>query len=361
LLSFAVLMLVSRINSKRLEKENLKLEQIVAERTKKIASQKEEIQLQANELEQKNKHLLELSKFKKLMTNTVIHDLKNPLNFIISNSNDKKIRQSGYTMLNIVLNVLDINKAQTTQLQPDIKNHSLSKLIENAISQVAFLAEQKNLTIEKLITHEYEIKADADLTVRILVNLLTNALKFSPLNSKITIRATQQDKLLKVDVIDYGKGIAADDLDVVFEEYSQIETKNSGNMPSTGLGLTFCKIAAEAQGIQLLASSIPQTETCFSLIFPLITVSDKVNDNESSDNTEGQLSNEERKMLQTILPKLQQTKLYEATEILRLLNTIENPTENISRWMQKLKTAMYASNTKLYKQLIENELHDTDC
>jgi len=361
LLSFAVLMFVSRINTKRLEKENLKLEQIVAERTKEIASQKEEIQLQANELELKNINLLELSKFKKLMTNTVIHDLKNPLNFIIVNANDKKIRQSGYTMLNIVLNVLDINKAQTTQLQLDVKSHSLGKLIQTAILQVAFLAEQKNLTIEKKFTHEYEIKADADLTVRIFVNLLTNALKFSPLNSKITIRATQQDKLLKVDVIDYGKGIAADDLDVIFEEYSQIEAINSGNMPSTGLGLTFCKIAAEAQGMQLLVSSVPQYETCFSLLFPMMAVSENISGKTYPEKTVMNFTADERKQLQAILPKLQQTKLYEATEILRLLNTIENPTENISRWMQKLKTAMYASNTKLYKQLIENELHDTYC
>ncbi|MBN2662811.1 MAG: hypothetical protein JXR68_04105, partial [Bacteroidales bacterium] len=80
IMSFGILFIIFRINSKRLEKENLKLEQIVKQRTKEIASQKEKIQSQAKELEYKNDNLIELSEFKKLMTDTIIHDLKNPLN-----------------------------------------------------------------------------------------------------------------------------------------------------------------------------------------------------------------------------------------------------------------------------------------
>lgn len=360
LLAFGVLFLVSRINSKRLENENLKLEQIVTERTQEIASQKEEIQLQANELEQRNIHLLELSKFKKLMTNTVIHDLKNPLNYIIGNTNDKVIRQSGYTMLNIVLNVLDIDKAQSTQLQLNITKQSAENLIDTAISQVEYLAEQKNLTFEKLFPQEFEIKADKDLTVRIVVNLLTNAIKYSPLNSKVTIRAAEHDGGLKIDVVDYGKGIASENLASVFDEYTQIEAKSSGNIASTGIGLTFCKIAARAQGVQILVNSVPEQQTCFSLIFPLASVTEKTAELTSVDIAEMQLTDTERRQIRPILRKLKETKIYEATEILKLLSSIENPTVNVNRWCKKLKTAMFASNHELYNQLIDNELQNTD-
>lgn len=356
LVVFGILLLVFRINSKRLEKENLKLEKIVTERTKEIASQKEEIQTQAEELMIKNKSLIELSEFKKLMTGTVIHDLKNPLNHIIGTTTDKTIRQSGFNMLNIVLNILDINKAQTTDLNVKLEKQNIEELIASAIFQVEYLAEQKNIEFEKIIKNEFCINADKDLTIRILVNLLTNAIKFSPLNNKITIQVTENEKLAQIDIIDYGKGILSENIDKIFKEYSQIEAKKSGKIKSTGLGLTFCKIATESQNAKIKVSSIPNEKTTFSLIFSVISVAEKETEKTKNIKIGTLLSEKEQEKIQPILLKLKEIEIYKATEILTLLNIIENSSENIKLWKQKLTTAMYAMNDELYLKLINNEL-----
>jgi signal transduction histidine kinase len=357
---FGTLYILFRLNSKRLEKENMKLELIVKERTKELATQKEEVQTQANELEIKNINLLELSKFKKLMTDTVIHDLKNPLNYIIGNTSDKTIRQSGYNMLNIILNVLDINKAQITTLNVVLENQNVTELLKDAIEQVEYLAEQKNLTFEKIIQKQFHIVADKDLTVRILVNLLTNAIKFSTFNNKITIQTIEKNEFLQIDITDYGRGISEENIKHIFDEYSQIEAKKSGNIQSTGLGLTFCKIAAEAQKAKISVTSVPNVKTTFSLFFSNFNVYENKIESTQNDKNETQLTHEDRKKIQHILHKLKNTNIFEATEILKLLNSINNSTENIELWKQKLKTAMYASNNELFYKLINNELQNID-
>ena len=356
LVVFVILFLVFRFNSKRLEKENWKLEKIVTERTKEIVSQKQEIQTQAEELIIKNTNLIDLNEFKKLMTGTIIHDLKNPLNHIVGTTTDKTIRQSGFNMLNIVLNVLDINKAQTTDLNINLGKQNIEELIGSAIFQVEYLAEQKNIEFEKIIKNEFCINADKDLTIRILVNLLTNAIKFSSLNKKITIQVTENKKLAQIDIIDYGKGISPENIDKLFKEYSQIEAKKSGKIKSTGLGLIFCKIATEAQNAKIIVSSIPNNKTTFSLIFPVISVTEKKIIKTKCNKIEALLTDKEREKIQPTLLKLKEIEIYRATEILNLLNIIENSSENIKLWKQKITIAMYAMNDELYLKLIDNEL-----
>lgn len=360
LFTYGFLFLISLINTRRLEKENLKLEQIVTERTIEIATQKEEIQTQAEELKIKNTNLIELDKFKKLMTGTVIHGLKNPLNHIIGTTNNKAIRQSGYNMLNIVLNILDVNKAQSTNLNVSLKEQNVDDLINSAILQVEYLTEQKNVNFEKITRENFIVKTDKNLTIRILVNLLTNAIKFSPLNSKITIQVKEDNQSAQIDVIDYGIGISTKNIDDIFNEYSQVEAKNSGEIQSTGLGLTFCKIATEAQNARIEVKSIPGEKTCFSLFLPLISSSEKKTEKETEkkqkNQTESFLTKEERLNMQQVLQKLKQTKIYQATEILNLLNTVEDSSENIKHWKENIKIAMYAMNQELFENIINNEL-----
>lgn len=338
------------INLTKIRKTNL----LLSIKNKEIASQKEEIQTQAEELENKNKNLTELSKFKKLMTDTIIHDLKNPLNYIIGAAKDKNIRQTGYNMLNIVLNILDINKAQATELSVKLKKQNVDELIDNAVSQVEFLAEQKNLDFERTITKDFKIKADKDLTIRILVNLLTNAIKFSHINNKITIEASEKGKSMQIDVIDYGKGISQENLKNIFDEYSQVEATKSGEIQSTGLGLTFCRIAVEAQNAKIDVYSVLAEKTIFSLTFPLIAVSEKITEKIEDSKNKILFTDEEKKSIQYILPKLKDTDIFRATELTKLLNTVENSSENIKLWKQKIKTAMLATNKELYEKLIDN-------
>jgi len=121
-----------------------------------LAKQKEEIEQQAEELKAANEKLVELDEFKQGMTGMIVHDLKNPLNGIInvSDADSPKnqlihIKQSGKQMLNMVLNILDVQKYEEHRVTINKTSVSLFDLSQAAINDVAFLAERKNITIQK--------------------------------------------------------------------------------------------------------------------------------------------------------------------------------------------------------------------
>jgi len=89
---------------------------------------------------------------------------------------------------------------------------------------------------------------DPGLIRRVIGNLLGNALKFTPASGSITITASSDGRTARVEVADTGPGIPADFLDRVFDKFSQASEGRSRKRYSTGLGLTFCKLAIEAHG-----------------------------------------------------------------------------------------------------------------
>jgi two-component system, sensor histidine kinase and response regulator len=89
---------------------------------------------------------------------------------------------------------------------------------------------------------------DRDITHRIFVNLLGNAIKFSPGGTTIDIGISSIGTDVRVTVIDQGYGVPPDYHQRIFEKFGQVESRKEGKMYSTGLGLTFCKLAVEAHG-----------------------------------------------------------------------------------------------------------------
>ena len=239
---------------------NENLEDLVVKRTHKIEQQKEKIQTQ-------NERLIELDRFKQGMTSMIVHDLKNPLNTILHASDseieearaNKKgiIKSTGRQMLNMVLNILDVNKFEEANVHLNIKENSLNEIFNLATAQVPFLLEQKNIQIINNATNTYIVKCDKEIIQRVFVNLLTNSIKYSPHNSKIEliVGKTSTDELpqdlkkiefkeeindrLLIALRDYGTGIKAGAVSEIFQKFKQIEATDSGSTKSTGLGLTF--------------------------------------------------------------------------------------------------------------------------
>ena len=107
------------------------------------------------------------------------------------------------------------------------------------------------------------ILADADLVVRVLVNLLGNALKYSPVGGTVHVSAAAYpgDKVA-LHIRDEGMGIAPEWVDKVFGKFSQVEARKAGAAIGSGLGLTFCRLAVEAQGGRIwLESTVGQGTT----------------------------------------------------------------------------------------------------
>ena len=369
---------VQKLNSRRLESENIKLENIVKERiielklkNKELKKQKKEIHNQADKLRTVNEHLIELDKFKDSIIGMIVHDLKNPLNIIINSDNVAYTKQSGRQMLTMVQNILDVQKFEETQIDINIKNESVHLIAENALQQVTLLIEKKNLNIENNIPHEYGALSDIEKTTRIFINILTNAIKFTPNNGSIIINCdvtvknnkksgvdNSQLSFLKISVTDTGIGIRPDKLDKIFDKFEQISKKKSDEIYfySTGLGLTFCKLAIEAQGGEIGVKSKQKKGSTFWFTLPK---GEDINPDkdilpEKILKSELILTSSDAEYLQTFIDKLKKIEVYDISKTEKILAQIDSTkSKGITDWKNKMKNALFITDEDLFAELLK--------
>jgi len=325
-----------------------------------ILKQKEEIQEQAEELKLKNKKLIDLYQFKNGMTGMIVHDLKNPLNTIIGLSNEAEIQQAGKQMLNMVLNILDVQKFEDAELNLQWNFFPVSLAVNNSLKQVQLLYLKKFITIKSKISAKAILHADIDIVTRIIVNILTNAIKYTPNNGNITIIAEPEldSKFVKISISDTGSGIPNDNLKSIFDKFSQVEAKKSGGVASTGLGLTFCKLAVEAHGGVIFAESEVGKGADFWFLLPkseeLLTEPYEDNKITNKDNEPAiQLSELDLNLLSPYISQLKLFTVYEFSDIIGIINKIDSRQSNaINAWKSSIEFAVRSCNISRYKELL---------
>jgi signal transduction histidine kinase len=150
----------------------------------------------------------------------------------------------------------------------DKEKVSPSNIISEAIDSVQGMAQQKkNLISPDLAPSLPEIEVDAFRIKQVIVNLLANAIKFSPENSSIYVKASVCDGDLLVQVIDHGIGISPADIPALFSRYHQV--KNNGNSEGMGLGLYICRQIVEAHNGRIWAESVEGQGSTFSFTLPI--------------------------------------------------------------------------------------------
>lgn len=223
-----------------------------------------------------------LENYKNLMTQMIVHDLKNPLNSIIGLSSiqkkeselSKMINTAGYRMLNLVENILDVQKYQDKKLEINLEQYRLEVFLEKIKTEIdLFLYEKREIVYDIVVSKNTVLKLDGDLVQRVIINLITNANKYSPEGSKIIIKFDQKliqfKNYVQVSVQDFGTGIPNDLLDNIFDEYWQIKAEKMGVTRSTGLGLTFCKMVIDAHKGKIWAESELEKGSTFYFNIPL--------------------------------------------------------------------------------------------
>jgi signal transduction histidine kinase len=287
--------------------------------------------------------------------------LKNPINAIINSGNEnpesqlKRIKQTGRQMLNLVMNILDVSKYEETDIPLSVENHNLLGIASGAVDQVMFLSCEKNIVIDNRISTELGIRADAEIIERVFVNMLTNAIKFTPNNGLIILNAENDaEEFLKISITDNGLGIPGDKIHLVFQKFGQVLAKKSGSVRSTGLGLTYCKIAIEAHGGTIGVESELEKGSTFWFTLPSVKGIEVFNQSATQTGTENQpeLSKSSRDLIKSQLNKLQKTEFYKITEIMAILETIGDSDDEIKTWKQALITAIDSGNEQLYKKLL---------
>ncbi|MDD3080025.1 MAG: HAMP domain-containing sensor histidine kinase [Paludibacter sp.] len=355
----SVLFFIININTKRLENEKRKLEKIVDERThelgeknKTLIIQKSEIEVQARQLETQNKHLEELDKFKQTFIGTIVHDLKNPLGQILSSSKDNVIQQLTRRMLLLVTNLLDVEKYEHTQLIVNREIHPLNAIIKQVVENFDVSLKNKNIFVQ-IKGDGIDVYADQEILIRVLENLLSNAIRFSPANETIEIDVQMTtDSTATLSIINHGENIPEQLLSSIFEKYSQSRILNSSGYHSTGLGLTFCKMAVEAHGNTIKAENLNgAVRLSFTLDAKLIT------SRQSVQNIKPfylpQFSEEERRNLVPFIALLKEKEIYQISDIFSILENIKIDSHNIMLFKQGINNAVINSNTQLYIQLLD--------
>lgn len=334
-----------RLNTRRLEAENRKLEKVVTERTEEIEKQKEE-------LKSKNQQLIELDQFKQDMTSMVVHDLKNPLGAIIQKG-EAKTSSIARKMLNLVLNILDVQKFEEASIELDRQEISFSKLLENAMEEVRESINEKNLSI-KIEGASSIVNVDVELIERVLINFLTNAIKYSPMNAELKAQIVLENNLLRFSLEDNGPGIPVEKQSIIFDRYIQVDKTKATRIKSTGLGLTFCKMAIEAHGGQVGVTSSEGEGAIFWFTLPATQQMEEVI-NLKSEPSINKLTEEEKRNFKAILPELVELKIYQGTEIETLLRGLSvEDNSGIARLIDKIIDAAYTMNEELYNHLLND-------
>ncbi len=212
------------------------------------------------------KLLVEASQRKQELMQIVSHDLRTPLTSarsalsllsseVYGKLPDKAVPavksvETNLERLIVLINdLLDIEKLESGTFELVKTKVIVEELFERATEVVAGLAEQEKIKVSYEET-DLIIEADADRLSQVLVNLLSNALKFSPSQSTITMSAAKIDavKCVELRVTDQGRGIPKKYLKTIFDRFQQVTTDDAKRGKGTGLGLSICKAFVEAHG-----------------------------------------------------------------------------------------------------------------
>jgi len=247
------------------------------------------------ELKNAEHHLLlakeaaeEASKSKSQFLAHMSHELRTPLNAIIGFSQmmkegffgplgDKRyteyagdILASGKFLLDIVNDILDLTKIEENKIEVDREALDIAEIVQSSVKILNSKAQEKNINLSIILPEEIPmIMGDRRHHKQILLNLISNALKFTPEGGSIEVKVFVQDKFLYYNIKDNGIGIPADKLDKVLEPFGQVRADSIHSHEGVGLGLSLSKKLANLNGGDLEIESKVSVGTKISVYFPL--------------------------------------------------------------------------------------------
>jgi signal transduction histidine kinase len=268
-----------RKHNKILQAKNIKIE----EQQKKITLQNKEIKNQNNELLIRNKELDDLNNEKDSLLNLVAHDMKAPFHRIkgltellrLSGLNEEQsqyidmIRNNAKHGAYLINDLLDVNSITNEKEEVSNERIELKKLLEDTAAN--FVIELTNKQIECKIECEPNqmVSSNKNHLNRILENLVSNAIKFSKLESEIILRAGINKTNFWISVKDFGPGFTEEDQTNLFKKFKKLTAKPTGGESSNGLGLAIVKTLVDRLNGNIKLDTEIGKHSEFTLYFPL--------------------------------------------------------------------------------------------
>ena len=190
---------------------------------------------------------------KDTLMNILAHDLKAPFNRISGLADlmkvDKENTDQYITMIDqmshsgaeLIKNVLEVNKLETGEARENISQVDIQNLLREKIRHYAEDAQQKNIELNSEVAVDKQFVTNQLYLERIIDNLISNAIKYSPTNGSVNIAVSLQQKELKFSVADQGPGFTEDDKKHLYTKFKTLSAKPTGGEASNGLGLSLVK------------------------------------------------------------------------------------------------------------------------
>jgi len=231
------------------------------------------------------RELRELNEIKDSLVTICSHDLKAPLNGVLGftdlmlekehladedRENLEQIRRSGAFLLDLVDDILDLSKIQSTETEMPVEPVSLQELTEASVSAMKFLAEKKNLAINLVNgCGDSTIPINSSGIMRVLNNLLSNAIKYTRENGTVEVEIREDsDSHLALKVSDSGIGIPEEEIAHLFNRFTRVSRTGTAGEQSTGLGLAIVKEIIEAHNGRVNVWSKVDRGTSFEILLP---------------------------------------------------------------------------------------------
>lgn len=220
--------------------------------------------LLVNILDVTERHSME--RLKREFVTTVSHELRTPLTSIrgsltllavgaLGKLGEQAMKaviiaeRNALRLVNLINDLLDIEKLEAGKMDMTFEKVKLLTVIERSFEGVRPYADQFEIALELELKDDFEVSADSDRLVQVLVNLLSNACKYSPRKDSIVVIQEEQDENhVLISVVDHGRGIPADTAGRIFERFQQVEAADSKRKGGTGLGLAISKAIIEQHG-----------------------------------------------------------------------------------------------------------------
>ncbi|HEX2164927.1 MAG TPA: ATP-binding protein [Thermoanaerobaculia bacterium] len=261
----------------KIKRHSEELEARVREATAELAEQNELLRRQALEL-------AEASRLKDQFLANVSHELRTPLNAVLGytslllqgvfgqlsdHQRDRleRVESNARNLLAIINDLLDIARIEAGKMPLEIERFTVPDLIDEVMEEVEPLIERARLTVRRAVAGDVpELSADRQKVKQILINLLSNALKFTPEGS-VHLRAQRRDGAVAIAVTDTGIGISEEHQKTIFEAFGQ-SGGSYARKQGTGLGLSICRRLATVLGGDITLESRLGEGSTFTLLLP---------------------------------------------------------------------------------------------
>lgn len=236
-------------------------------------------------------HTVQLERMRDNLTHMIVHDMKNPISTIkgymevtLDDIQDQpdydwlaerltRVHRASNNLLNMAMMILDTARLEEDKLNLQRTSRPVIEVLQEVRQGFDLMAGDREIDIQIDCPDEsLTASLDWQLMQRVMGNLLSNAIKHSPLQDVVILSGFAADgPTLQLAVQDHGEGIALEDQARVFERFTQASRRVRGSSLDTGLGLTFCKMAAEAHGGEIQVESELGAGAKFTVILPLET------------------------------------------------------------------------------------------